>query len=68
MEKGSALHLKKPEASSHKDALCKVRLKNGPVVLEKIFKFRQGIFAIPFLSPLGKGSGPLLKKLESPSP
>ena len=30
----------------------------GPAVLEKIFKFRQCIFAISKLSPLGKGLGP----------
>ena len=40
----------------------------GPAVLEKIFKFRQCIFAISKLSPLGKGQGLHLNKLESPSP
>ena len=34
----------------------------GSVVLEKIFKFRQWIFAISLLSPLGKGLGPLFVK------
>ena len=30
----------------------------GPVVLKKIFKFHQCIFAIALLSPLGQGQGP----------
>ena len=34
----------------------------GSVILEaKIFKLRSGIFAISFLSHLGKGRGPLFK-------
>ena len=44
----------------------------GPTVLEKkIFKFRQSIFAISYLSPFGKGLALWalhLKQLESPSP
>ena len=41
----------------------------GPVVLEKkIFKFRQCIFAISWLSPLEKGMALYLNQLEFPSP
>ena len=39
---------------SPKYALCQVWLKISPVVLEKIFLFRQWIFAIPLLYLLGK--------------
>ena len=39
----------------------------GQVVLERIFKFRQCIFAISQLSPLVKGRVPSLNKFESPS-
>ena len=38
----------------------------GPVVLEKIFKFRQYIFTLLLLSPLEKGRVLYLNKLESP--
>ena len=39
----------------------------GPVFLEeKIFKFCQCIFSISFLSPLGKGQGPLLEQTWIP--
>ena len=34
----------------------------SPVVLEKIFKFYQCIFAISLLSPLEKGRGPSFKR------
>ena len=41
----------------------------GSVFFEKkILKFRQCVFAILYLSPLGKGRGPYLSKLESPAP
>ena len=41
----------------------------GLVVLEKIFKFRQCIFAILLLFPLGKGDGPSFEQqLEPPHP
>ena len=39
----------------------------GQVVLERMFKFRQCIFAISQLSPLVKGRVPSLNKFESPS-
>ena len=35
---------------------------------KKFFKFRQHIFTISWLSPLGKGQGLHLNKVESPSP
>ena len=39
----------------------------GPVVLErKIFKFRQYIFAISLLSPLGKGRFPTFERTRLP--
>ena len=39
----------------------------GKVVLEEnIFRFPQGIFAIPLLSSLGKGREPSLNKIEFP--
>ena len=38
----------------------------GSVFFEKkILKFRQRVFAILYLSPLGKGRGPYLSKMES---
>ena len=40
----------------------------GPVVLEKILKFCQCIFAILLLSPLEKERALHLNKLKSPSP
>ena len=49
--------------------LCAKLVEMSPVVLEKkIFKFRQRIFTISLLSPLGKGRALHLNKLESPSP
>ena len=49
-------HLNKLEYPSPKDALC-------PAVMEKIFKFRQCIFAIWKLSPLEKGWGPSFEQI-----
>ena len=63
LEKGATLHLNKIESPSPKDALCQVWLHEiGPVVLERIFKFLQCIFAILLLSPLEKGLGPSINK------
>ena len=45
LEKGMALHLKKPELPSPKDALCQVSLKlDQYVVLQMIFKLCSCIF------------------------
>ena len=54
LEKGKALHMNKNESPLPKYALCQVWL-----ALEKKFflKFRQCIFAILLLSPLGKERG-----------
>ena len=41
-------------------------VENGPVVLEKIFKFRQCIFDISWLSPLGNKCGPSFVQTRIP--
>ena len=46
LEKGRALHLNKLESPLTKDAFLPSLVEIGPVVLEKIFKFRQCIFTI----------------------
>ena len=52
LEKGRALHLNKLGSPSPKDASVPSLVEIGPVVLEKIFKFRQYIFAICNYLPL----------------
>ena len=46
LEQGVAIHLNKFESPLLKNALCQVWLKFACVVLEKIFRFHQCIFAI----------------------
>ena len=59
--------MNKLESPSLKDALRHVWLKLAQyVVLDKIiFKCRQLIFAISYLSPHGKGRGPSFKKRKT---
>ena len=53
LEKRVALHLNKLDFPPPKDALCQVWL-----VVEKVFKSRQCIVAISYLSPLGEERDP----------
>ena len=50
LEKGVVLHINKFESPSHKDDLCQVWQK----LANWTFKFRQCIFTISELSPIGK--------------
>ena len=61
-------HLKKFESPSPKDAMCLVWFKIGPLVLEKILKFCQCIFAILLSYPFGEGCASSFDKLKSSSP
>ena len=67
LEKVGALHLNKVESPSLKDSLCKVWLKLAQWFWRRrFFKFRQCIFAILQLSPLGKGQGPSFEQTWFP--
>ena len=69
LEKGVVLHLNKLEFPSPKDVFVPSLVEIGLVVLKKkTYRVRQCIFAILFLSPLGKGVALHLNKLESPLP
>ena len=62
-EKQMVLHLNKLESPSPKDAMCKGCFKLAQWFwrrgfLEKTFKFTWCIFALSWLSPLGKKRGP----------
>ena len=59
-------HLKRawPLSAVQPRMLCAILIENVPVVLEKIFNFRQCIFNITLLFPLEKG----VSLLESPLP
>ena len=52
------------------DAYGQVCFKSAQYCMQEkyIFEFRQFIFALTLLSPLGKGCGHFLNKLEIPSP
>ena len=56
LEKDMALHLKKLESPSPKNALCQLWSKLGLMVLHKILKILQCIFAISIISLLGNGA------------
>ena len=69
LEKGGALHLKKLESPSPKDALCQVWLK----LAQWFWRRRRSTFGIVSAPSriylrLEKGGALHLKKLESPSP
>ena len=66
LEKWVALHLNRLEFQSPKDVLCQIWLRFNPLVLDKIFKFRQCIFAISLLCPLGKGRCPSFEETRIP--
>ena len=67
LEKGGALHLNKPESPSPKNALCQVWLKLAQWFWKRrFFKFCQCVFAISYLSPLGKGRGPSFEQTWIP--
>ena len=55
----------KPGVPFTNDCFVPSLVEIGQVVLENIFKFRQCIFAISYLSPLGKGVALYLNKIES---
>ena len=62
LEKSIALPLKKSCIPFTQKRCVPSLVETGPVVLEKkSFKFRQCIFAISYLSPLGKRLGPSFK-------
>ena len=67
LEKGGALDLNKPESPSPKNALCQVWLKLAQWFWKRrFFKFCQCVFAISYLSPLGKGRGPSFEQTWIP--
>ena len=69
LEKDRALHLKKLESPSPKDALCQVWLKLAQWFWRRRFLNFVNVFSLfrNYL-PLGKGGALLFNKLESPSP
>ena len=69
LEKGGALHLKKLESPSPKDALCQVWLKLAQWFCRRRFFNFVNVFSLfrNYL-PLEKGGALHLNKLESPSP
>ena len=69
LEKGLALHLKKSESASLKDALNQVRLKFALWFLrKKLLKFVNVISLFLYYIPLDKGVALFWNKLESPIP
>ena len=69
LENGGALHLKKLESQSPKDALCQVWMKLAQLFFRTRFLKFVNVFSL-FLNylPLKKGGVLHLNKLESPSP
>ena len=69
LENSGALHLKKIESHSPKDALCQVWLKLAQWFWRRrFFNFVNVFLLFCYYLPLEKGGALLLNKLESPSP
>ena len=58
--KGGTVHLNKLELSSHTDALCQICL----ILNQWFLKFSQCVFAISYLSTLGKGRNPSFEQTK----